>query len=131
MEKEYVVTCKTKEDLDSLYEDMEGPYTNGFIPGRRVECVERRPISRNTHYLLTHEEADILRNDPRVLDVELSPNEKGLVIHPAYTQSGAIWAKSTAVTNTHKNWGLLRAMRGSTVSGWEAMAPHHKQLVLE
>ena len=40
------------------------------VPEREVECCERRDISRNTHYMLTEEEADSLRSDSRVRAVE-------------------------------------------------------------
>ena len=77
MMREYIVTCKTKEDLESLYEDMETPGGSLYIPDREVELVHRRPISRNTHYMLTDEEAEEIRNDERVLAVGLTLEERG------------------------------------------------------
>ena len=46
--KEYIVTCKTHEDLQSLYDDMETPGGNLHIPDRVVELV---PVSY-THLTL-------------------------------------------------------------------------------
>ena len=72
MLKEWIVTLHRKEDLDSFYEDMETPGGNLFIPNRAVELVNRRSISRNTHYMLTYDEAQMLKADDRVWDVELA-----------------------------------------------------------
>ena len=72
MEREYIVTAKTKEDLENLYNDLETLGGCECIPSREVECIHRRPISRNTHYKLTEEEPELIKNDPRVLNFELS-----------------------------------------------------------
>lgn len=61
-------------NLDSLYDDMETPGGNLYIPDRAVDLVHRRAISRNTHYMLTDEEAAQVAGDPRVLACELSPD---------------------------------------------------------
>ena len=135
MEREYIVTCKTREDLESLYEDLETPGGSLYIPDRAVECIYRRPTSRNTHYSLTDEEATLLKNDDRVLDVELTPEELGIVFRPAYTidsfdssidttenpqytETSNRWSKTTNVLDTFRNWGLLRCVNGDTFSGW-------------
>ena len=73
--KEYIVTVFKKEDLDSIYDELE---TLGKAPSnteltRSVRCVERRPSSRNTVYKLTDWEAAQLRNDPRVQSITVSP----------------------------------------------------------
>ena len=76
--KEYIVTCRSYEDLEDLYNDMETLGGSLYIPDRAVELVHRRNISRNTHYMLTEEESVEIRNDPRVLGCEItfkdSPN---------------------------------------------------------
>jgi len=117
MEKVYVVTLKTFDDLEKFYDDMETPGGNLYIPNRKVECNLRRTISRNTHYSLTSREAEILREDPRVLAVELLPNELGLEVTPFWTQTGN-FEKSSSIDSNDKNWGLLRLIDGGQVSGW-------------
>jgi len=111
MEKEYVVTLKNYDDLDSFYDEMEtqGNCFPHRVPEREIACVNKRPISRNTHYLLTDEEAETLRKDRRVLAVELLPSELGLVPTPYRTQS-ATFQKSSTITSTEKNWGLRRCI---------------------
>lgn len=117
MQKEYVVTLKRFEDLEEFYDDMETPGGNLYIPGRVVDCALRRTISRNTHYMLTEDEADLVRKDPRVLAVELLPSEIGIEPIAFWTQNGN-FEKSPIVDTNDKNWGLLRCINGIQTSGW-------------
>ena len=116
--KEYIVTLKNYEDLDAFYDDMETPGGDLYIPDRVVGVYLRRSNSRNTHYMLTAEEAELLKQDPRVLDVSLTFEELGIKIMPMYTQTETTWNKSSTNTNTHKNWGLLRCVEGAQRSNW-------------
>ena len=50
-------------------------------------CVHKRSISRNTHYLITEDEAVALRLDPRVEAVELAPHNLGLKIEASNVNS--------------------------------------------
>lgn len=115
--KEYIVTLKSFDDLDNFYEDMETPGGSITIPGRKVDCSMRRDISRNTHYMLTEEEAEQVRQDERVLAVELLPRELGLEVTPFWSQT-AQFQKSTSFSSSEKQWGLLRCTEGSQRSGW-------------
>ena len=109
--QEYVVTLKSYDDLESFYEDME---TNGgsiTIPDRRVDCASRRDISRNTHYMLTEEEAELVRNDDRVLAVELLPSLRD--IKPTlFWEQFDDFEKSSTIGTYDKNWGLYRVVNG-------------------
>ena len=73
--KQYVVTCKSRTDLQSLYNDMETEGGTLYIPNRAVELLDRREISRNTHYRLTAEEAELIKHDKRVQSIDLHPDE--------------------------------------------------------
>jgi hypothetical protein len=117
-EREYVVTLHSHGDLDSFYEDMETPGGNLYIPNREVAVFARRLVSRNTHYLLTDDEADQLKNDPRVMSVELSMAEKNIVIAPAWTQVSNFWDKSNSVSASQKNWAILRCTEGAQRASW-------------
>jgi hypothetical protein len=117
-EREYVVTLHKHEDLDSFYDDMETPGGALFIPNRVIHVSNRRPVSRNTHYRLTDVEAALIRQDSRVMAVELSLEEVGLEIRPSWTQSSTFWNKSNSVSATHKNWGLLRSVEGQQRASW-------------
>lgn len=116
--KEYVVTLHSRESLDDFYTDMETEGGTVYIPNRRVEVSNRRPNSRNTHYYLTDQEAEQLRNDSRVLAVELLPEQLGLAIRPAYEQTSTNWDKSANNNSDYRNWGLLRVVEGSQRSNW-------------
>ena len=85
---EYIVTAKTMDDATSLLDDMETVGGDLYIPDRQVTVTQRREISRNTHFLITEDEADQLRNDPRVLAVEQLPSALGLEALPHWTQAG-------------------------------------------
>lgn len=113
---EYVVTLRNKEDLDDFYYDMETPGGSITIPNRNVSISKRRKISRNTHYMLTPEEAEMVRNDPRVLAVMPADLERA-AIKPHYTQT-ANFEKSSNNVNTHKNWGLYRCITGEQTANW-------------
>lgn len=115
--KEYIVTLKNYDDLNEFYIDMETPGGPITIPGRSVDCKLRRSISRNTHYYLTEEEAEQIRNDERVLSVELIPSELGIFPYPNWYQTGNFEKSSTVDTND-KNWGLYRCISGSQLSNW-------------
>lgn len=115
--KEYVVTAVNFEVVDELCEDIESPGGNLYIPNRKVEVANLRPLSRNTHYYLTDEEAELLRKDPRVLAVERLPSDLGIKVIRLWTQTGN-FEKSSAIDTNDKNWGLLRSIRGSNLSNW-------------
>lgn len=117
--REYVVTLKNKDVLDCFYDDMESQTSSDCIPCRIIECSDRRPISRSTHYMMTEEEAEMLKNDPRVLAVELSMEEQGIVYEPFFIQEETDnWNKSSSQNSNHKNWGLYRVYNGEQVPNW-------------
>jgi len=115
--KKFIVTLYHHEDLDQFYNDMETPGGGLYYPDREVDVAARRPNSRNTHYWLTTEEAELIKMDPRVMDVV--PEELiTLTRRPAYTQTSSNWNKQFVNTNTHVNWGLLRCFEGQQRANW-------------
>lgn len=115
--KKFIVTLYRHEDLEQFYDDMENPGGGLYYPNREVDVAARRPNSRNTHYWLTKEEADLIRMDPRVMDV--IPEELLIMTRrPLYTQTSSNWDKQFINTNTHKNWGLLRCYEGQQRANW-------------
>ena len=70
-DKLYIVTLYKHEDLEQFYKEMQ---LSNF------PLVMKRPMSRNTHYMMTEEQAERLRQDPRVWAVELTPEEKGMTL---------------------------------------------------
>jgi hypothetical protein len=118
--KEYVVTLASMEDSEDFYNDMETEGGSLFIPSRAVDCKDRRPISRNTHYLLTDEEASQVAKDPRVIAVELTPGQLGLKAGVfSIQQSSSYFDKSGNASSNFINWGLLRCSEsGQNIIGW-------------
>jgi hypothetical protein len=119
--KEYIVTLKDLNDADNFYIDMEtegrGYYDK--LPPKVIECINRRPISRNTHYLMTYDEAAIVLNDPRVLAVELNPADQGLIKGTySFEQTSTQFNKAVASSSTDINWGLLRCLRATDIINW-------------
>jgi len=115
---EYIVTCRSYEDLENLYDDMETPGGSLYIPDREVELVYRRAISRNTHYMLTEEEAVEIRNDERVIACERLAKDRGGVPDYMWTQTGDFEKTTGTLQSDDKNWGLYRVIEGDTVSNW-------------
>ncbi len=115
---EYIVTCRSYEDLENLYDDMETPGGSLYIPDRAVDLVHRRAISRNTHYMLTEEEAAQVRNDERVIACERPARDRGIFPTPFWTQTGDFEKTTGTLQSDDKNWGLYRLIKGDTVSNW-------------
>lgn len=107
--KTYVVTLYKHEDLPDFYDEMKA---NGY------QVLLKRPLSRNTHYLMTEEQAVELRKDSRVWDVQLTPEELGMTIEKnltLYTYQNeynigtssdpeTFW-KSGAYNHNYRQWG--------------------------
>ena len=115
---EYIVTCRSHEELVDLYDDMETPGGSLYIPDRAVDLVHRRAISRNTHYMLTEEEAEQVRNDPRVIACERPARERGIVPTPFWTQTNDFNKTTGTFAGDDKNWGLYRVIEGDSVANW-------------
>ena len=109
--KEYNVILKKDVDYDGFWEDMETE-TEGllYIPNRRIDYTNERPGSlRQCWYNLTDEEAEIVRQDPRVLAVEIPPEHRDdLIIGIRKIQEG-VFTKTTSDSGNYQNWGLIRA----------------------
>lgn len=113
---EYVVTLKSSEDLNNFYNDMETEGGDLYIPNRAVNVYKRRPTSRNTHYMLTPDEAETIRQDSRVEGVEIADIVRKAII-PLYTVTGD-FDKSTGITENDMNWAHLRCTEGSNRANW-------------
>jgi hypothetical protein len=119
--KEYIVTLYKMEDLESFRQEMESiGHISCLVPERSVACTEERPISLNTHYLLTDWEAEELKSDIRVRKVNLHPNYLGIKAGElsTKTQTSSNWNKSNTTNNSMLNFSLLRCTEGVNRSNW-------------
>lgn len=119
-QKEYIVTVHNAADLDDIYSELENPGCgcHDQFPERAIECLNRRPISRNTHYSLTAEEAAMISNDPRVLAVELNPQDRGLEIGHDWSETSSNFSRNFTTNALHRQWGLPRVWNGSNLPNY-------------
>lgn len=70
--KEFIVCLQKDVDYNSFWNDMETESNVPNIPNRIVRIINDRSVmKRICHYVLTDEEANNLKNDSRVLSVEI------------------------------------------------------------
>lgn len=104
MEKEYVVTLHDKNDLEQFYNEMHLADFN---------LVLKRPMSRNTHYMMTAAQAEQLKQDARVWGVEEVNNfkvKRQVVNNEQYGIFGNFWKNDpvpTTLNSDLKQWGQL------------------------
>lgn len=113
----YIILCYSLADLEDLYADLETPGGTLYIPNRSVECVLRRPGSRNTVYSLTAEEVELLKNDPRIKSIALEAEVYSIEDKiRGWTEINGNFDKSTTTNGNELNWALLRCLEGITSS---------------
>ena len=115
MEKEYIVVVHRGIDLEAFDADLKSSSGAGPIPNRSVDVANPRPGSkRMTHWMLTDEEAQQLQNDPRVLSVEIPPEQRDdIQLIRNASQTGVFYRSisgSALTTSTFVNWGLRRCI---------------------
>lgn len=123
-EKEYIVSLKRDVDASAFKSEMTQSTGDSNIPARSVDIANERLLStRNTHYSLTDEEAVQLKNDPRVADVHIPPEQDDTLEIGLYATQTADFTKTTSDSGNYVNWGLRRCITnsnpysGNTVSG--------------
>lgn len=109
MEKEYIVIVNKGIDLEAFDADLAASTGSGAIPNRSVDIANARPGSkRMTHWMLTDEEANTLRSDPRVLEVEIPPEQRTDIEIGLNATQSFNFDKTSTPTNASANWGLTR-----------------------
>lgn len=107
-DKIYVVTLKNYDDLEGFYADMK---TEGY------KLHLKRPISRNTQYYLTEQQASDVSTDSRVLAVEGRPEDNPYMeLRSNFVANnnlyGGTWdfrksGSGNAYASIDTQWGLL------------------------
>jgi hypothetical protein len=129
--EEYIVTLWRHEDLADFYDDMETEGGNLYIPDRSCNCCQRRPISRNTKYDLTEDEADLVRQDERVRAVtKVSDIPEKIPLSFSKTgnwNKGWVEEGSTGLADA-KNWAIYRSRikysdNSGAIDGWYPGGP--------
>ena len=105
-DKIYIVTLKSRDDLEGFYSDMS---SDGF------KIHTKRPISRNTQYYMTDEQAETIRSDSRVLACEERYEDQGIYPEPYYTgnnepyDQAGFFRKSGSYLQDDRDWGKLHS----------------------
>ena len=103
--KEYIVTLKNKDDLEDFYAEMS---SNGF------KLCKKRPISRNTHYYMTTEQAEELKKDSRIVDVE---EVTDMVIVPRAIYNNTSYTKNGVFNKGGSTFNGSYVQTGSSAAG--------------
>lgn len=110
IEREYAVIVKTSINLEEVDAELAASTGSSPIPNRSVDMANPRPGSkRMTHWMLTDDEAAALRLDPRILAVEIPPDQRTDI---------QIGLRSSQVSDFRRlqpgqnsvNWGLRRCI---------------------
>lgn len=122
--KEFIVSLNRGVDYDSFWDQIENESADdGFVPSRRVDIINNRDASlRICHYALTEEEANKLRNDPRVYDVEIPPEHRNDIVLKRRATQNSDFTKTTSNSGSFVNWGLRRMISESNPYGSETTA---------
>jgi subtilisin family serine protease len=116
----YNVILRKGVDYQSFWDDMELENDGGnlYIPNRRVDSPNLRPSSqRQTWYTLSDEEAETVRNDERVLAVEIPPEDRDDIVIVRNAIQEGIFTKTTSDSGEYHNWGLIRCLSKSNNYG--------------
>lgn len=113
---EYIVSLRKGADINQFHSDMISDTGIQGIPNRAVEVVNLRPGLRNFHYMLTKNEAAMLRYNNDVLAVETNPDNNPLIEHHNNAfQEGNFLKPDTSVWENYVNWGLMRCSNRTNI----------------
>lgn len=119
MEREYIVSLNEGVDYNQFWIEMETSTPGAtYVPERTVDIVnERIGSKRCCHYALTDEEAELLKNDPRVRGVEIPPDQRTDIEIGRWLTQPSNFTKTTSDSGNFVNWGLLRCAYDSNIYG--------------
>lgn len=111
--KEYVVTVHDPMVWDTgLWNELTvNGLGDNFVPTRSVTVVNERPFNEFcAHFMLTDTEAELLKNDSRIADVELPAEQNPKLIKGFHMQRPPrFYSKDNNLTTADmKNWALPR-----------------------
>ena len=118
MEREYIVVVNRGVDLEQIDSEIAATTGSNCIPNRSVDIANPREGSkRMTHWMLTEEEAQVLADDPRVLSVEIPPDQRDdIELISNASQAGNFYRVYRGSQNRDPNsvnWGLRRCIEAT------------------
>lgn len=117
---EYIVTVADPQVWDTLWDELTlNGLGDNFIPDHAVPVLNERPFNDfSAHFDLTDEEAEQLRQDPRIAAVELQADQQPGVEKRLYGQRPGNYDRNPySTTATMKNWGLVRCIHNNDPFG--------------
>jgi hypothetical protein len=111
MQYRYFVVSADPTYKLSVHQDLTSDYGTDTVPDRPVVC--KNPMNHSEYngiYMLTPEEAEELKNDPRIADVHRDPADLGLHPKASSIQTGTFVKLQASLTATDLNWGLARSI---------------------
>ena len=108
-----VITLKKGVDVDAFMEEMSSVgNTTPYVPSRAVEIYNEKPESlRNVDYVMTREEAELLKQDPRVEDARYGTKKENGWERTLFTNTANLpysQASTWQSGNIDLNWGMLQ-----------------------
>ena len=132
MEKEYIVSINRGEDLAQIEAELTASTGDGPIPNRSVDIANPRPMSnRQTHFMLTDEEAAALREDPRIFGVDRPIEQDDMLIVGHRAVQTGDFTQTTSDTGTYINWGLRRCNEATNIYGTGSTAAGGYNYILD
>jgi subtilisin family serine protease len=130
--KEYIVALHKGIDYNQFWVEIEDPTVGlAYIPDRPVAIADNLDaLDRITHYFLTEAEAETLRNDPRVLGVEIPAEHRDDIIVSVNTTQVGNFTKTDSSTGNILNWGLIRNSNPTNVYGSSTTTTENYNYVL-
>lgn len=116
MEREYIITVSDPKIWDQVWDLFtQGGLGDNFIPQRPVDVINERPFNDFcAHFSLTDAEASELMKDSRFVSVELQADlQEDVKKELTGTRTNLFDKNSGAISNSMKNWGLLRCTNQS------------------
>lgn len=109
--REYIITVADPAVWDTLWDELTvNGLGDNYIPQRAVQVLNDRPFNDyQAHFNLTDAEADQIRQDPRIQHIELQADLRKNVKKKFNTVRHGIYDRSYSISNSMKNWGLIRA----------------------
>lgn len=107
-EKKTVVTLKKGINPEKFLNDMTSSYGDEVIPNRKVQIFNEKPDSiSNFDFVMTQEEAQKLKNDPRVRDVRWgTKKENGFLKTLNILEESKIYGRDATTNNQHYPWAF-------------------------
>lgn len=110
-ENRVVVTLNKGVDVDRFIDEMNTiGNTTAFVPNRKVEIANLKPDSlRNVDFIMTRDEMERLKNDPRVADCRWgSKAENGIIKRHFNLDQERIYPRTSffVAGNVDMNWGI-------------------------